>query len=279
MRFQSLDEYFDYYFDPERTSVWERDGFAAYISGLWSLQAALKEIPEADTGYIYYYTAKYRYEGAIYNGTYAGYVTAIQTDLIPIARAQHFSVTVRIVPDDGVALYWRFYPNSTSDALTPSWRTVGTRLTGEFHRDADGILTGGVSRLKRQAIMMVIKTSTEIPTVEAGELLRYMGSAGDPLFGNPQLVRFPTKESWGGEFYTVDREGFDAYIRDAYNPYYLQRHPALSDVMYNYHDGSGIYVELPSGKKSLGAFAKAIIDKNTVTFSVSGRIGNNFEIK
>lgn len=277
MQFHSLDEYLDYYYDPARASVWERDGFAAYISGLWALQAALKEIPEADTGYIYYYTAKYRYEGAIYNGTYAGYVTAIQTDLIPIARAQHFSVTVRIVPDNGVALYWRFYPNSTSDALTPSWRTVGTRLTGEFHRDADGILTGGVSRLNRQAIMMVIKTSTEIPTVEAGELVRYMGSTGNPLFGNPQLVRFPTKESWGGEFYTVDREGFDAYIRDVYNPYYLQKYPTLADVIFDQKIRSIMYVELPSGKKSLGSFPGITVEKRDFNVGTNGR--TNFRVK
>ena len=42
---------------------------------------------------------------------------------------------------------------------------------------------------------------------------------------------------------------------------------------------AGIYVELPSGELNISAFAKAIVDKKTITFSVSGRIGVNFEIK
>lgn len=279
MQFQSLDEYFDYYFDPERTSVWEREGFAAYISGLWALQAVLKGIPEVDTKYIYYYTAKYRYGGAIYHGTYGGYTTRIQTNLLPLARAQHFSVTARILPDDQIPLYWLFYPNRASDSSTPAYRTYGSFLTGEFRIETDGIVTGVAYRRERKQISLHLNTTDEIPTVEGGAMSRYMDRPGDPLFGDPQLVRFPTKESWGGEFYKVDRDGFDAYIRDVYNPYYLQRHPALSDVMYNYHDGSGIYVELPSGDMNVSAFAKAIIDKKTITFSVSGRIGMNFEIK
>lgn len=230
-QFASLNDYLDYYFDPARAAVWERPGFAAYISGLWALQAVLKELAQVDTNYIYYYTAKYRYEGAIYHGTYTGYVTAIQTDLIPMVRAQHFSATARIVPDDGTALYWRFYPNSTSDALTPSWRTVGTRLTGELRMETGGILTGGVYRHDAHALTMLLKTATEIPTVEAGELVRYMGTAGDPLFGDTQLVRMPT-QSAAGTSYQVDRAGLSAFIRDAYNVYYLQQYPALADVIF-----------------------------------------------
>ena len=44
-------------------------------------------------------------------------------------------------------------------------------------------------------------------------------------------------------------------------------------------ESAGIYVELPSCELSIKAFAKTIIDKKTITFSVSGRIGMNFEIK
>lgn len=44
-------------------------------------------------------------------------------------------------------------------------------------------------------------------------------------------------------------------------------------------ESAGIYVELPSGELNISAFAKVIVDKKTITFSVSGRIGTTFETK
>lgn len=233
-QFTRLDDYLDYYYDPARVSVWERPGFAAYISGLWALQAVLKGIPEVDTKYIYYYTAKYRYEGAIYHGTYGGYttrMTRIQTNLLPLARAQHFSVTARILPDDQIPLYWRFYPNNASDSRTPAYRTYGSFLTGESRIETDGIVTGVAYRHEHKQISLHLNTTDEIPTVEGGAMSRYMDRPGDPLFGDPQLVRMPT-QSAAGTSYQVDRAGLSAFIRDAYNAHYLQQYPALADVIF-----------------------------------------------
>ena len=60
---------------------------------------------------------------------------------------------------------------------------------------------------------------------------RYMDRPGDPLFGDPQLVRMPT-QSAAGTNYQVARAGLSAFIRDAYNAHYLQHYPALADVIF-----------------------------------------------
>lgn len=221
-QFASLNDYLDYYYDPARTSVWERPGFAAYISGLWGIQTALRYVtPTVETSHLWCYTGKYLHGGKVGYGTTFGYYDIKELDTIPLVRAQHFTVTARIAPDDHVTLPWSF--DTRASLENGYWWKIqrGRRLQGALTYSTTGILTDTTYEYATPSQVWIgFYGSQTIPTIEAGAFSDY----ADALLGALTFVTAPNA--------TVTRAAFADYIRNDYNAFYLRQYPALADVIF-----------------------------------------------
>lgn len=220
--FPSISAYFDYYYDPARASVWETKGFAAYISGLWGIQTALRYVTdEVETGRLWCYVGKYLHGGKIGYGTTFGYYDTMELDTIPLVRAQHFTVTARIEPDDHVPLPWSF--DTRASIKDGYWWKIqsGRMLQGTHTYAATGILTSVSYEWETPVQIWIGFYCTQtIPTIEGGPFSDY--SRG--LLGAPEFVTAPNA--------VITRAAFADYIRDTYNAFYLRQYPALADLLF-----------------------------------------------
>ena len=226
-RFKRLDDYLDYYYAPARAAVWEREGFAAYVSGLWGIQTALRYVtPTVEMSRVACFAGSYRYHGRIGYATSFGYNQRSMLDTIPLIRAQHFAITAHIEPDDQVTLPWSFDTSTAIKGKSFWWKLLeGKRLTGAIRFEAAGILTDGAYHYPAPAsIRLGFSGSPTIPTVDGGAATDYCYSAEDALFGAPALVSLPLA--------MVTRRTFADYIRNDYNAYYLRQYPALADLLF-----------------------------------------------
>lgn len=226
--FQSLSDYLDYYYDPARTSVWEREGFAAYISGLWGLTAALSYTDTVDTSAVVCTAGTYLYDGKTYHGTVGGYGTVSTTSAFPMIRAQHFSVSMQITADNGVQDYTARFSKSGGICSWYFDRQSG-RLRGTFRLDTTGILVGSsIYKGTAYSTSLYFGLGTYPQTIQDDEnVTRYLvqSSAGMPYpFGDAVGVTYPAG--------TVTARTRDAYIRDVYNAAFLEDYPALADVIF-----------------------------------------------
>ena len=228
--FPSLSAYLDYYFDPARAAVWEREGFAAYLAGLWGLTAALAYTDTVDTSEVRSAAGTYLYDGKTYHGVVAGHLVRHTTTRIPMIRAQHFTVTLQITPDAGQAQNYIVHVLGSAPGKI-DWmvqRSTGERLRCTLSLETTGILESTSFATSAFIVDLYFGIGQTPLTITDGEnVSRYLTTTTAGMlypFGDPVQVDYPAG--------TVTARTRDAYIRDAYNAYYLQQYPALADVIF-----------------------------------------------